>query len=88
MASGAQREIRDLSNAIYSILKKLFPLCSEVFEEHTLHSNKFGKTEMSVLLDIVSRVSESELDELCLKHDLPKSRVRELKGALGFNNAQ
>ena len=86
LAPGAQREIRDLSNAIYSVLKDLFPLCCEVFEEHTLNSKKFSNTEMNILLDILNslNVDDELIDSFCNKYELPKSRVREFKSNLGF----
>jgi len=85
LAQGAQREIRDLSEAIYSILKDLFPLCCDVFEEHTLGSETFSKTEMQVLKKWLLSGNNAELlfDNLCKKEGLSDSRIRELKEKIG-----
>jgi thymidylate synthase (FAD) len=86
LAPGAQREIRDLSEAIYSVLKDLFPLCCDVFEEHTLHSATFGRTELLVLKEWLSNSTkqEKDFDDLCKEHGLSDSRIRELKTSLNI----
>lgn len=87
LAPGAQREIRDLSEAIYSILKDLFPLCCDVFEEHTLNSETFSKTEMNVLKDwlLSGNNNEVQFDNICRKHELSDSRIRELKQKIDWS---
>lgn len=87
LAPGAQREIRDLSEAIYSILKDLFPLCCDVFEEHTLGSETFSKKEMQILKQWMLEGSNEEcrFDNLCFEHDLRDSLIREFKNKLGWS---
>lgn len=87
LALGAQREIRDLSEAIFSILKDLFPLCCDVFEEHTLGAETFSKTEMEVIKDWMLGGSNSEVcfDRMCIEKELSDSRIRELKDKLGWS---
>ena len=87
LAQGAQREIRDLSEAIYSILKDLFPLCCDVFEEHTLGSETFSKTEMQVLKKwlLSGNNIESLFDNLCKREGLSDSKTRELKEKIGYS---
>jgi len=84
LAPGAQREIRDLSEAIYSILKDLFPLCCDVFEEHTLGAETFSKKEMDILKEWMLEGSNDEcrFDYLCRKHELRDSLIREFKTKL------
>lgn len=86
MDVGAQMEIRDLSNGIYSILKDLFPLCCEVFEEHTLHSKSLGRTELLVLRNFINNGNgnEANYNMYCEMYGLSASRARELKQALGI----
>lgn len=87
LAPGAQREIRDLSQAIYSILKDLFPLCCDVFEEHTLGAETFSKKEMNILKEWMLGGSndENSLDDLCHEYELRDSLIREFKAKLGFH---
>lgn len=88
MAENAQYEIRVFANAVYSLVKDLWPKCSDVFEEHTLYAKKFSKTEMKILHDWVEaylmeysgRGAENSLTESCLN----KSRIREFYGKLGI----
>jgi thymidylate synthase (FAD) len=85
--AGAQMEIRDLSRAIYSILKELFPLCCEVFEEHTLKAKTFGKSELLVLRDFINNGNNNSANfkMFCDKYGLSASRARELREALDIN---
>lgn len=84
---GAQMEIRDLSKAIHSILKDLFPLCNEIFEEHTLGSKTFGKTELLVLRDFINNGNShsANFKMFCSKYGLSDSRARELCKALDIS---
>lgn len=83
---GTQVETRKLSWAIYEIIKDLFPLCSEVFEEYTLYGENVSKTEITVLKEWMEMLphledpsNEAVFDNLCQKNGLNKSRTRELK---------
>lgn len=86
----AQKEIRELSESIYLILKDLFPLCCKTFEENTLYAETVSKTElvilkeyMHVLPNLTGLVSKEEMfDSICAKNNLNKSRTRELKQKL------
>jgi len=45
----SQYEIRVYAEAIYELIKPLFPLACEAFEEYILKSQRFSKTELKVL---------------------------------------
>lgn len=80
---GAQREIRDVANAIYAIIKDLFPLCAETFEENTLDAVTFSKTEMEVLKAMITGDLEYYEIEEYSGGLLIGSRLREFKAKLG-----
>jgi thymidylate synthase (FAD) len=50
LAPDAQTEIREFANAIYEeILKKLFPIICEAFEDYILHSITFSNQELQLI---------------------------------------
>lgn len=82
----AQQEIQDLGWAIYEVIKNLFPLCADLFEEHTLYAESFGRTEMEVIRKLVylglKAAGETGSDDLKDHTPLTGSMLRELKEKL------
>lgn len=63
MDKHAQKEIREYANVIgHEVVKKWCPLTWEAFEEYTLESIKFGKTEISILKKIFSNLKNNIID--------------------------
>lgn len=52
MDSHAQLEIRSFANAMFDIIKPLFPLACEAFEDYVLHAKKFSKMEMHFIREM------------------------------------
>lgn len=79
LAPEAQQEIREFAEAIYSIVKKLFPICSEAFEDYVLNAKTFSKQEMNCLKKLLESCIElSEIDpkakQKLLETFIPNSR--------------
>jgi len=53
MANDAQYEIRQYANEVEKILKELFPVAMEAFEEYILYAQTFSKSEIKMLSDII-----------------------------------
>lgn len=49
----AQREIRDLSEAMYRLVRPLFPISCEAFEDYSLHSLTLSRMEVTALRDLL-----------------------------------
>ena len=49
----AQKEIRDLANEVYGLIKPLCPLTCEAFEDFRLGSLTFSRLEINLLKDII-----------------------------------
>jgi thymidylate synthase (FAD) len=58
MAPNAQWEIRQYANALADFIKILYPRVYDLFEEYTLHSVTFSRTEMAVLRQIIQETRE------------------------------
>jgi thymidylate synthase (FAD) len=54
MDSHAQLEIRQFANAMFDIIKPLFPVACEAFEDYVLHAKSFSRMEMEELRSIIS----------------------------------
>jgi len=54
MDSHAQWEIREFANAMYNLVKPLFPLACEAFEDYAVNSTKFSAQELVLLKRIIS----------------------------------
>lgn len=53
MDSHAQLEIRSFANCMFEIVKQLFPVACEAFEDYVLHAKKFSRMEMELLRDFI-----------------------------------
>jgi thymidylate synthase (FAD) len=58
MAPSAQWEIRQFANVVGNIVQTLYPRVYALFEEYTLHSVTFSRTEMAVLRQIIQETRE------------------------------
>jgi thymidylate synthase ThyX len=54
MDSHAQWEIREFANAMYNLVKPLFPLACEAFEDYAVNSTKFSAQELVLLKRIIN----------------------------------
>jgi len=52
--SHAQREIQDYANALYEIIKPLFPLTIEAWEDYVRDSRNSSRMERNILQDLIS----------------------------------
>lgn len=60
LAPGAKEEIRKFAAVCYEFFKALFPKMAELFEEHTLYSTKFSRTETEILKIMTDRLIQLE----------------------------
>jgi len=62
----AQFEIRQYANAIVEIIKDLFPLTWEAFEDYELNSLKFSKDELNIIKNIIdiNLINSTDLQNL------------------------
>jgi len=51
MDSHAQQEIRDYAVAMYELVKPLFPICCDAFEDYVLNARTFSAKEMKIIKD-------------------------------------
>jgi len=70
LSSHAQKEIREYAFAILSICKKVAPIATASFEEHTLYGKKLSKNEISSILSIINGDA------------VPKEKIEEIKAKL------
>lgn len=50
----AQWEIRVFAEAIYDLIKPVFPLCCEAFEDYKLHTKTLSRLDQNLLKDLLS----------------------------------
>ena len=55
MDGHAQWEIQEYARAIYDLIKPLFPICCEAFEDYVLNAKTFSEGEMEVLLQSIDK---------------------------------
>ena len=69
LSSHAQKEIRMYANAILSICKKVAPVATASFEEHTLYGKKLSRCDASSILSIIEgrETSKEKIEELKTK---------------------
>lgn len=72
----AQREIREYAEAMYSLIKPLFPVACEAFEDYIRESKTFSRMELNILRDLIK---QSDLDgiDLVEKYGLSKRESNE-----------
>lgn len=75
----AQKEIRDLAQGMYDLIKPRFPISCEAFEDYTLNSKRFSVQEMQILKDALENVDiqviAEKFQEKCAKFS--KRELRE-----------
>jgi len=54
MDSPAQLEIRSFANCMFEIVKQLFPVSCEAFEDYVLHAKKFSRMEMEMIRGLLT----------------------------------
>lgn len=59
--SHAQFEIREYASAIFSIVKKLFPVSSKAFEDYKLHSVTFSDLDKNVLRKLLIEYRDKDI---------------------------
>lgn len=62
MDSHAQLEIRSFANCMFEIVKQLFPVACEAFEDYVLHAKKFSRMEMEVIKELFVKYTDSVPD--------------------------
>lgn len=82
MDSHAQFEIRVYAETIAEIIKQIFPMSYEAFEDYILNSVTFSTAELSILKNYFSKINfeEISIDEA----DFPKLEMHELKNKINF----
>jgi thymidylate synthase (FAD) len=58
MDSHAQLEIRSYANAMFDIIKPLFPVACEAFEDYVLHAKKFSRMEMITIREMFKYMND------------------------------
>ena len=58
-APDAQKEIRDLADALFELISELYPKCASLFEEYTLRGASFGRSELDFIGQILDRIGVS-----------------------------
>jgi len=53
ISEGAQYEIREYAKALLQIVKELFPLSTEAFEDYALNAKSFSKPDLEALKDLL-----------------------------------
>jgi thymidylate synthase (FAD) len=68
MDSHAQQEIRDYANAMYKLVKPLFPMACEAFEEYVLNSVTLSKMEILALRDMLANKFQNSSGAYGMSH--------------------
>lgn len=63
MDSHAQKEIRDYANAMFQMVKKIFPISCEAFEDYRLNSINLSRLEIEALRKIVNNNLNPNIDK-------------------------
>jgi thymidylate synthase (FAD) len=80
----AQKEIRDLAQPMAEIAKAVAPMAWEAFEEHQLYADKFSRTELQYLKDLVRGQISEDLDARAY-FDGSERKFNEFKAKLGLS---
>lgn len=85
MEMGAQWEIRMYANAVASILKVLFPRTFDLFLEWDLLGERFSRTEMRLLRELISDIETSRINEVSEKLGLSVKQRKALANKFNTN---
>jgi thymidylate synthase (FAD) len=81
MDEHAQKEIRDYADAIYDMVKPLFPKTFEAFDDYVIHSKSFSRMEMNalnvVLFNNITPEQKDQIEELLFADGCTKREVKE-----------
>ena len=69
LSSHAQKEIREYAKAILSICKKVAPVATASFEEHTLYGRKRSRDDVNSILSVIEgkEISKERIEEIKAK---------------------
>jgi thymidylate synthase (FAD) len=86
MDSHAQWEIQEFARAMYNLVRPLFPLACEAFEDYAVGSVKVSRLEVDLLKRLISNDKWLDLledfrseDGIAKKFDLSKRELDEFK---------
>ena len=81
LAKDAQKEIREVAEAIFAIIKELFPKCAQLFLEYTINGKSFGEEELRVIKNFMCGIGLT-IDDL--PDSWSKRNKREFMQKLGM----
>ena len=73
----AQYEIRCYAQAIFDILRQLFPVSIAAFEEYTLYGQHLSRTEWGIIHDLLADVEQEEVAQMAATRGLSGREQRE-----------
>jgi thymidylate synthase (FAD) len=79
----AQYEIRVYAETIANIIKQIFPMSYNAFEDYILNSVTFSRAELSLLQNNFANIN---FDEIPVDENFPKLEMLELKNKIKFIN--
>lgn len=80
----AQWETRQYAEAVYAIVKDLFPVTAEVFERNTLNAQTFSEPEMLILRTLLEADQRNQRLLGALSEALPPSVRREFRAKISY----
>lgn len=84
----AQYETRVYADAIYDLVKQVYPISISYFEEHILNAYTFSKTELDIIRNIVKHYQSfviPSIKDIAEKEGLKSTRLNDFLSALGLN---
>lgn len=79
----AQKEIRVYAEAMYKMIKPLFPIACEAFEDYKLHAVNFSRMEMNLIKKLFKYADlDYCMEETDWKNELSKREFEEFKQKL------
>lgn len=70
--SHAQHEIQVYAQAMYDLIRPLFPICCEAFEDYYLFAKTFSRQEMNILSDMLNHFEIDLIREFAKNSPLSK----------------
>lgn len=70
--SHAQHEIQVYAQAMYDLIRPLFPICCEAFEDYYLFAKTFSREEMNILSDMLNHFEIDLIREFAKNSPLSK----------------
>lgn len=82
--SHTQKETRAYAEALYVILKALFPVTVEAWEDYTRDAVTFSRMEINAILEMLSDIVLLPDEQLGREHNLRGRELAEFKAKLGL----